>query len=200
MNVYRRTLLTAVFVILSINDAFSDGNCNQAKTSLAVVGVFNADDSATLKDFKNAISHHNSLLHEKCVPSLTYTTLLVKKEMGVQELMRIVDTALHDSPCFMVYASDDSKARIVLDIATRQGLNVITAVEEVCMIFFFTLLYFLFYFVYGRFTDESSHAVLWHFDELYEFFQGLGKFMHRNCQTVWIIILQCYSTTVWGCR
>ena len=156
MNVYQRTLLT-VFVILPLNYAFSDGNCNQAKTSLAVVGVFNADDSATLRDFKTAILHHNSLVQEKCVPSLTYTTLLIKKEMSVQELMGIVDSALHDGPCFLVYASNDSKARIVLDIATRQGLNIITAVEEVCMIFFFTLFYFLYYCFSGRFADESSN-------------------------------------------
>ena len=157
MNVYQRTLLT-VFVILPLNYAFTEGNCNQAKTSLAVVGVFNADDSATLRDFKTAILHHNSLLQEKCVPSLTYTTLLIEKEMSVQELMGIVDTALHDGPCFMVYASNDSKVRIVLDIAARQGLNIITAVEEVCMIFFFTLLYFLYYCFSGRFADESSNA------------------------------------------
>lgn len=144
MNVPQRTILP-VFIILALNYAFSDGNCNEEKASLAVVGVFDFNDSPSVKAFEDAISRHNSLRREECVPSLNYRVILVKKDMSVHELLTLADSALLDGPCLMVYASEDSKARIVLDIATRQGLNIITAIPEVGILFvtFFFFVVFL---------------------------------------------------------
>lgn len=128
MNAFQKTIST-VLIILALNYAFSDGICNQDRTPLAVVGVFDFEDSASLNSFERAIARYNSLKFENCVPRLTYTTIILKKEMSIKELMDHTDIALRDGPCFMVYASEDSNARIVLDVATRQELNIITAVQ-----------------------------------------------------------------------
>ena len=124
-----------VFIILALSYVYCDGYCNQANGLLTLVGVFDFNDISSLKTFENAISRQNSVRYIECVPKLTYQTLIVKNETSVQELMDLVDTALQGGPCFMIYASENINARIVLDIATHQGLNIITAVEEVSIFF-----------------------------------------------------------------
>lgn len=138
MNVSQRTALP-VFLILAMNYVHSDGICDsQEKVSLGVIGVFDFGDTSSLEGFENAISRHNSLKQKQCVPKLTYRTLLVKSDTSVSELVGLAEGALQGGPCFMVYAVEDNKGRIVLDLALSHGINIITAVQEVsiCFIYF----------------------------------------------------------------
>lgn len=131
MNLLQRTALT-VFLIMAINYVFSDGNCkSQERGSVAVIGVFDFGDASSVEGFENAISRHNSLRQKQCVPILTYRTLLIKSDASVSELISLAESALQGGPCFMVYAAEDNKGRIVLDLAIGQGLNIITAIREV---------------------------------------------------------------------
>lgn len=134
MNLFQRTALP-VFLILATNYVFTDGNCkSQERGSLAVIGVFDFRDASSVEVFENAISRHNSLKQEQCVPSLTYRTLLIKSDASVSELINLAQAALQGGSCFMVYAAEDNKGRIVLDLAIDHGLNIITAIKEVCTV------------------------------------------------------------------
>lgn len=133
MNFLERTALPVV-IILALYYAFSYGNCNnQEKGSFEVVGVFDFADVSSQRGFENATSRHNSLSQEECIPRLTYSMLLIKSEMSVSELIDLAHNRLKSAPCFMVYAAEDKKARIVLDFAINQGLNVLTAIPQVSM-------------------------------------------------------------------
>jgi len=124
--------LLQVITILTLSFTLCDGNCmKQTKGSLLAIGVFDFDDFPSVKSFENAISRHNLLRHTECIPELKNKTIIVKSEMSLRELMALVDTTMQQGPCFMVYASKSSKARIVLDVAMFQRTNIITAVQEV---------------------------------------------------------------------
>lgn len=139
MNIPQRTALCA-FVILAVNYAFSDSNCNiQEKGSLDLIGVFDFGDMSSVESFTNAISRHNSLRQEECVPILTYRTLLIKSDTSVSELIDLADEALQGGSCFMVYAAEDDKGRIVLDLAIGHGLKILTAIKEVSVNYIFKM-------------------------------------------------------------
>lgn len=123
--------LLRVITILTLSFTLCDGNCKQTKGSLLAIGVFDFDDVSSVKTFENAISRHNLLRHTECIPELKNKTIIVKGEMSLRELMVLVDTTMQQGPCFMVYASKTSKARIFLDVAMFQRTNIITAVQEV---------------------------------------------------------------------
>ena len=131
MNNPQRTALCAI-IILAVNYAFSESKCNsQEKESLDLIGVFDFGDMSSVESFTNAISRHNSLRQEECVPSLTYKTLLIKSDTSVSELIDLAEEALQGGSCFMVYAAEDGNGRIVLDLAIGHGLKILTAIQEV---------------------------------------------------------------------
>ena len=136
MNILQRAALCA-FVILAVNYTFSESKCSsQEKRSLDLIGVFDFDDMSSVERFTNAISRHNSLRQEECVPILTYRTLLIKSDASVSELIDLADEALQGGSCFMVYAAEDGNGRIVLDLAIGHGLKILTAIQEVSIIHF----------------------------------------------------------------
>lgn len=51
--------------------------------------------------------------------------------MSVHELMDVVGSVLDSGTCFMIYASQDTKANVVLDLMKSRKINVITAIREV---------------------------------------------------------------------
>lgn len=122
----------AVFFISTLYFVFSHGNCNfREKGSFGIIGVFDFADSSSKEAFEKATSSHNS---KECVPKFMNRTLLLKSDASVSEIIELAQNALQTGPCFMVYAAEDSKARIVLEFAITQGVNVITAIPPVCMI------------------------------------------------------------------
>lgn len=123
--------LLQVITILTLSFTLCDGNCKRTKGSLSVIGVFDFNDVSSVKSFENAISRHNLLRHTECIPELKNKTIIVKSEMSLRELMVLVDTTMRQGPCFIVYASKSSRARIVLDVAMFQRTSIITAVQEV---------------------------------------------------------------------
>ena len=131
MNLSQRTILTSI-VVLVLDFAFSDENCKEERpSSLTVFGMFDFNDTDSIVGFEKGISRHNSLSQERCVSSLTYSKVFVKNEMSVHELMEVVGNVLDSGACFMIYASQDSKTKIVLDVMKRHKINVITAIREV---------------------------------------------------------------------
>ena len=131
MSVSQRTLLT-VIIILVLDYAFSDDNCNEERpSSLTVLGVFDLNDTNSVLGFENAISLHNSLWEEHCVPRLTSSKVFVKNEMSVNELIDLVGSVLNNGACFMVYGSQSREKKIVLDLVRSRAINIITAVREV---------------------------------------------------------------------
>lgn len=123
--------LLRVITTLTLSFTLCDGNCKQTKGSFLAIGVFDFDDFSSVKSFENVISRHNLLRHTECIPELKNKTIIVKGGMSLRELMVLVDTTMQQGPCFMVYASKTSKARIFLDVAMFQRTNIITAVQEV---------------------------------------------------------------------
>lgn len=122
----------AVFIMSTLYFAFSDGNCsNEEKGSFGIIGVFDFADVSSKEAFENAASRHNS---KECVPKFIKRTLLIKNDSSVSELIDFAQNATETGPCFMVYATEDSKARIVLEFAITQGINVVTAISPVSMI------------------------------------------------------------------
>lgn len=116
----------AVFFISTLYFVFSHGNCNfREKGSFGIIGVFDFADSSSKEAFENATSSRNS---KECVPKFMTRTLLLKSDASVSEIIELAQNALQTGPCFMVYAAEDSKARIVLEFAITQGVNVITAI------------------------------------------------------------------------
>ena len=131
MNLSQRTILTLI-VVLVLDFAFSDENCKEERpSSLAVLGMFDFNDTDSILGFEKGISRHNSLSQKGCVPSLTYSKVFVKNDMSVHELMGVVGSVLDSGTCFMIYASQDTKANVVLDLMKSRKINVITAVREV---------------------------------------------------------------------
>ncbi|PFX22265.1 Glutamate receptor ionotropic, NMDA 1 [Stylophora pistillata] len=117
----------AVFIISTLYFAFSDGNCNnEEKGSFGIIGVFDFADVSSKEAFENAASRHNS---KECVPKFINRTLLIKNDSSVSELIDLAQNTPKTGPCFMVYATEDSKARIVLEFAITQGINVVTAIS-----------------------------------------------------------------------
>lgn len=136
MNIPQTTALCA-FVILAVNYAFSESKCNsQENGSLDIIGVFDFGDMSSVESFTNAISRHNSLRQEDCVPLLSHRTLLIKSDTSVSELIDLAEEALRGGSCFMVYAAEDDNGRIVLDFAISHGLKILTAIQEVSILIF----------------------------------------------------------------
>jgi len=136
MNIPQRIALCA-FLILAVNYAFSESKCNsQGKESLDLIGVFDLGDTSSVESFTNAISRHNSLRQEECVPILTYRTLLIKSDTSVSDVMDLAEEALEGGSCFMVYAAEDDNGRIVLDLAIGRGLKILVAIQEVSVTHF----------------------------------------------------------------
>ncbi|XP_068670177.1 glutamate receptor ionotropic, NMDA 1-like [Montipora capricornis] len=130
MSVSQRTLLT-VIIILVLDYALSDDNCNEERpSSLTVLGVFDLNDTNSVLGFENAISLHNSQWEEHCVPRLTSSKVFVKNEMSVNELIDLVGSVLNNGACFMVYGSQSREKKIVLDLVRGRAINIITAVRE----------------------------------------------------------------------
>lgn len=136
MNIPQTTALCA-FVILAVNYAYSESKCNSRKNgSLDLIGVFDFDDKSSVESFTNAISRHNSLRKEDCVPLLSHRMLLIKSDTSVSELINLAEEALQGGSCFMVYAAEDDYGRIVLDLAISHGLKILTAIREVSITYF----------------------------------------------------------------
>ena len=136
MNIPQRIALCA-FLILAVNYSFSESKCNsQGTESLDLIGVFDLGDTSSVESFTNAISRHNSLKQEECVPILTYRTLLIESDTSVSDLIGLAEEALQGGSCFMVYAAEDDNGRIVLDLAIDRGLKILVAIQEVSITHF----------------------------------------------------------------
>ena len=136
MNIPQTTALCA-FVILAVNYAFSESKCSiQEKGSLDLIGVFDFGDTSSEESFTNAISRHNSLRPEDCVPLLSNRTLFRKSDTSISDLIDLAEEALQGGSCFMVYAAENDNGRIVLDLAISHGLKILTAIKEVSITHF----------------------------------------------------------------